>query len=106
MHADEIIGFPEAGAEAPHFDLVVGLQQAREAEIFRILDIAGRIAQQFGPAIAVGFLFYEIVGQLPDDAALTRTAERLRQSPSSAAAIVEELHALRDSRTDLIEKKC
>jgi hypothetical protein len=108
LNGSEIIGFPEwpvqsrrdDGGATPvaRFDLVVQLQRVREGEIARIGDLAGQLAQRFGPAIAVGFLYYEILGVPPDEADCVRQAERLRHAPAAARIIIAELLAAADAR--------
>jgi hypothetical protein len=97
LNTKEIIGFPEPHGQAmptARFDLVDQLQRVKGAEIARVVDIADRLSQRFGPEIGAGFLCYEILGRLPDGADCTSYVERLRRAPSAAAAIVEELLTL------------
>jgi hypothetical protein len=108
MEINEIIGFPEPCAErggddgpampVARFDLVDRLRRVRRVEIARIVDIARRLLQRFGPDVAVGFLYYEILGRPPDGADCARHADRLRRAPSAAPVIAEELLVLADTQ--------
>jgi hypothetical protein len=98
LNDSEIIGFPEPCADRPRFDLLGQLQQVGEEEITRIVDIAGRLALRFAPGIAVGFLFYQILGRPPDNPECAHYEEQLRKAPSGAAVIAGELLTLRDQR--------
>jgi hypothetical protein len=101
LNGHEIIGFAAPGAGTPpaggaakspaHFDLDRRLEQARAVELTRIMALAVKLSQRFGPDVVVGFLYYEILGRPPDRRDHAERVERLRQSPSSAPAIVEEL---------------
>ena len=107
LNVNEIVGFPEPSAErSPHsnpamssagFDLVDDLRRVKGAEIARLTEIAGRLLVQFGPVIAIGFLYYEMLGRPPDGGDCAGHLERLRRTPSTAPGIVEELRALADS---------
>ena len=78
-------------------DLVDELRRVKGAEIARITEIAGRLLVQFGPVIAIGFLYYEMLGRPPDGADCASHIERLRRAPSNTPRIVEEQRALADS---------
>ena len=107
LNTDEIVGFPEPRAESSSyhgpgmssasFDLVDELRRVKRTEITRIREIAERLLIQFGPVIAIGFLYYEMLGRLPDDAESASHIERLRRAPSTVPGVVEELRALADS---------
>jgi hypothetical protein len=109
LNTDEIVGFPEPRAErsshhgpamsSAGFDLVNELRRVERAEIARITEIAERVLIQFGPVIAIGFLYYEMLGRPPDDAESASQIERLRRAPSTAPGIVEALRALADSES-------
>jgi hypothetical protein len=104
LNAREIVGFPEPSAErSPHndparssagFDLVDELRRVKGAELIRITEIAGRLLVHFGPVIAIGFLYYEMLGHPPEGGDYASHLERLRRAPSTAPGIVEELRAL------------
>ena len=97
LNTREIIGFPEPSAEG-HFELIAELRRQRQAEIARINEIATRLAARFGAETAVGFLYCEILGCLPDCDDLLGYAERLRRTPSMVPIIVEQLLALARSQ--------
>jgi hypothetical protein len=97
LNAPEIIGFPESSAEG-EFELIGELRRPRQAEIARIDAIAKRLAARFGAETAVGFLYCEILGCLPDCEDLLGYAERLRRTPSMVPKIVEQLLALARSQ--------
>ena len=109
LNTDEIVGFPEPRAKTSShhgpaissagFDLVDELRRVEQAEIARIAEIAERVLIQFGPVIAIGFLYYEMLGRPPDGAVCVSHIERLGRAPSTAAGIVEELRALADSES-------
>jgi glycosyltransferase involved in cell wall biosynthesis len=109
LNTDEIVGFPKPRAEkSTHqgtamsgagFDLVDELRRVKRAEIARITELAERLLIQFGPVIAIGFLYYEMLGRPPDGAVCVSHIERLGRAPSTAAGIVEELRALADSES-------
>ena len=109
LNTDEIVGFPEPRAKrSSHhgpamssvgFDLVNELRRVEQAEIARIAEIAERVLIQFGPVIAIGFLYYEMLGRPPDDAESASHIARLRRAPSTAPGIVEALRALADSES-------
>ena len=89
MNTPEIIGFPEPCARG-QFGLIAELKQQKQAEIARLTGIATRLAARFGAETAVGFLYCEILGCLPDHEDLLGYAERLRRTPSMVP-IIEEL---------------
>jgi hypothetical protein len=103
MDPDEIVGFPEPPNETPTgvgpasptllFDLGDRLQQVRRLEIARLIDIAGSLLKRFGPDIAVGYLYYEILGRPPDGAECARHEALLRRSPAAAPDLAEQLLA-------------
>jgi hypothetical protein len=109
LNTKEIVGFPEPRADGSpdtdpampgaRFDLVDELQQVKGAEITRITQIAERLLLQSGPVVAIGFMYCEMLGRLPDDADGARRIERLRRAPSAAPEIIEELRALADAET-------
>lgn len=109
MKANEIVGFegPRArrraiggpAAPIPRFELIDQLHHVKGTEIQRIVDIACRLSQRLGPNIAVGFLYYEILGRAPDAADRVRQEDRLRRSPSTVAVIAEELRVIADAET-------
>jgi hypothetical protein len=105
LNAREIIGFPQLPAEASRdggprlptarFELIAALRRQRQAEIARVTEIAARLAGGFGAETAVGFLYYEILGQPPDGEDFLGYVQRLHQAPSTATAIVAELETYR-----------
>jgi glycosyltransferase involved in cell wall biosynthesis len=104
--SNQIIGFQEAFFEAQvnenttagsRFDLITELYRVRQEELLRIGRIAAGLLVRFGPVIAVGFLYYELLGRRPTDAESLRQVDRLRRSPSAAPAIIEELLGSVDS---------
>jgi hypothetical protein len=107
LNAKEIVGFREPSAErSPHnspavssagFDLVDELRRVKGAEIARLTELAGRLLVQFGPIIAIGFLYYEMLGRPPEGADYATHLDRFRRAPSTAPGIVEELRALADA---------
>jgi hypothetical protein len=109
LNAKEIVGFPERSAErspqndpamsSAGFDLVDDLRRVKGAEIARLTEIAGRLLVHFGPVIAIGFLYYEMLGRPPEGGDCASHLERLRRAPSTASGIVEELRALADSES-------
>ena len=82
----------------PRFELSAELYRQRQAEIARIKAIAARLTTEFGVEVAVGFLYFEIIGQPPDRECLKAYAERLQSTPSVMPMIVEELCALAPSQ--------
>ncbi|MGB9645595.1 MAG: hypothetical protein WCB44_10800 [Stellaceae bacterium] len=90
MSDREIIGFPRPSAER-RFELIAELRRQRQAEIARITGIATRLAARFGAETAVGFLYCEILGRLPDREDLLSYAEPLHRRPSMVPIIVEQL---------------
>ena len=78
--------------------MITELHRVRQEELLRIGKIAAGLLVRFGPVIAVGFLYYELLGRPPNDAEASRQAHRLRRSPSTAPAIIEELLRSVDSR--------
>jgi hypothetical protein len=92
VNAPEIIGFPEPCAEE-QFELIDELWRQRQAEIARIIGIAMRLAARLGAETAVGFLYCEIFGRLPDREDLLGYAERVNRTTSMVPIIVEELLA-------------
>ena len=109
LNTDEIVSFPEprAGTSSHHgpamssvgFDLVDELRRVEQAEVARIAEIAERVLSQFGYVIAVGFLYYEMLGRPRDDAESASRIERLRRAPSTARGIAEALRALAESES-------
>ena len=93
LNIPEIIGFATA-----RFELIAALRQQRQAEIARLTKIAARATGRFGAEAAVGFLYYEILGQPPDREDLLGYAERLHRTPSMVPIVVEELVALARSQ--------
>jgi hypothetical protein len=101
LNANEIIGFPEPQREgrrqnvppAPiaRFPLDGELRRARSAEIARLAELSGRVLERFGPVIAVGFLYYEVLGSPASEADCARQADRLREAPWTVSAIIDEL---------------
>jgi hypothetical protein len=98
LNAPDIIGFPQL-RPVPRFELIAELHQQRQAEIARITEIAARLTKLFGAETAVGFLYYEILGRLPNPENLLGYTQRLRSVPSTAPAIVDELFALAHSES-------
>ena len=98
MEVIEIVGFPEPRRDKPagQFDLVDRLLRVKRVEIERIIEIADRLSQRYGPAIVVGFLYYEILGRPPDAADCARLVRRLSRAPAAVPVIVEELLARAD----------
>jgi hypothetical protein len=97
LNTREIIGFPEPCAKG-RFELIAELKGQKQAEIARLTGIATRLAARFGAETAVGFLYCEILGCLPDCEDLLGYAERLRRSPSMVPIIVNQLLALARSQ--------
>lgn len=111
MSAKEIIGFGEPHPVRPtdgdqriapaRLDLVQQLEPAKAAEIARIVAIAERLLERFGPDVIVGFIFCELLGRGPDPGDYTGHVERLRRSPSSAPEIIGELLSLAEAESHL-----
>jgi hypothetical protein len=106
LNFPEIVGFPEPRTQTSvaddvptRFELLEQLQQTREAELVRVIDIADKIARRFGPETAAGFLFYEILGRPPGPTECAQYGDRLRRAPSSARLVIEELLAICETQT-------
>ena len=81
------------------FDLVQELGEAKTVEIARIVAIAERLSERFGPDVIVGFLFCELLGRRPDRGEYASHVERLRGSPSSLPEIIAALLSLAKGET-------
>jgi hypothetical protein len=106
MSAREIIGFVKSHAEkldgdpqisTERFDLAQQLEQAKAAEIARIIAAAERLSERFGPEVIVGFLFCEFLGRRPDPGDYPGHLERLWRSPASVPEIIGELLSLAEA---------
>jgi hypothetical protein len=101
MTTPEIVGFlpfrgeaTAAGGSSARRGFEEALQHAKNAEITRIAAVAERLLRCFGAAIAVGFLYYEILGRPPQRAECAGLAKRLERGASTTASIAAELLAL------------
>src|SRR5262249_12809344 len=112
LNVKGIIGFPEplverreeAAPAAPIARFLLGdeLRRVRAAETARLAGLAGRVLDQFGPVVTVGFLYFEVLGSPADEADCATQADRLRQAPSAITAIIKELLATAESRQQSI----